>query len=494
LAASGKNARFIPRFLRSVSLTSQELCYQFRIAHPIGAFILQAGWPAKFNNEETMLTKKLLWLVLAACLILAAFIAVTAPISHNATARAAAEIAPVNDAWRAALPRDPTAATEAYMARLSPAAKERSDAYFEGGYWLGALASAATLVACWLILSSGVLARWRDRMEARGRKPWLQMLAVFLGFAVLMQLLGSPLDIYQGFYREHFYGLATQTFVPWFGQYLTMFAVSTIAGLVFLSLVYVAIRRLPKTWWLWGAGIGVSFMCVMMLIGPVYIDPLFNTYKPLADGDVKQSILSMARSNGVPADNVYQFDASKQSNRISANVSGIFGTAAVRLNDNLLKRTSLPEIKGVMGHELGHYVLNHIYHFVLVFALILVLGFVFLKRGMAWAIAKWGTRFGIRDAADPVGLPVFVALFTLYLFVMSPILNTTIRHSEAEADIFGLNTSQEPDGFAEVDLKLTEYRKSDPGPIEEFLFYDHPAPKKRIFSAMRWKAEHWKAQ
>lgn len=438
--------------------------------------------------------KRLLWLVLAACLILAGFIAATAPISHNAAARATAEIAPVSDTWRAALPRDPAAATDAYLARMSAATKARSDAYFEGGYWLRAVTLAAAMASCWLILASGALARWRDKMEARGRSRWLQALAVFLGFTLLSTVLGLPLDFYQGFYREHWYGLANQQFLPWFGEYMINFAVSTVAMLLVLLPIYAAIRRLPHTWWLWGAGISLGFMCFFLLIAPVYIDPLFNTYKPLADGEIKQSILSMARSNGVPADNVYQFDASKQSNRISANVSGIFGSAAVRLNDNLLKRTSLPEIKGVMGHELGHYVLNHIYHDILVFGLILVLGFVFLQRGMTWAIAKWGARLGVRDVADPVGLPLFVALFSLYLFAMSPIVNSAVRASETEADIFGLNASQEPDGFAEVDLKLTEYRKSDPGPIEEFLFYDHPSPKKRIYSAMRWKAEHWKAQ
>jgi STE24 endopeptidase len=231
---------------------------------------------------------------------------------------------------------------------------------------------------------------------------------------------------------------------------------------------------------------------IMMLLGPVYIDPLFNTYKPLADEHVKGPILVMAHANGVPVDNVYQFDASKQSNRISANVSGIFGTAAVRLNDNLIKRTSLPEIKGVMGHEIGHYVLNHAYKFVIVFGLILVVGFAFLKWTLGKAIQRWGTRFGIRDLADPAGIPLLIGIFSIYMFAVAPIINTSVRIAEEEADAFGLNASQEPDGFAEVDLKLTEYRKADPGAIEEFLFYDHPSPKKRIYSAMRWKEAYSK--
>lgn len=440
------------------------------------------------------MSKKLFWLLPMACLILATIIAVVAPLSQNAAARATAEIAPVADAWRAALPRDPVAATAAYMARISPAAKARSDAYFEGGYWLQALSFITTLLSCWAILASGMLARLRDKLETRIKRRWLASLLLFAGFIALSAVLSSPLDIYQGYYREHSYGLANQSFGPWFGESMIAFVVNLAGGSLALLAVYAVIRKLPKTWWIWGAAVGTGFLCLMMLIGPVYIDPLFNTYKPLADEKVRQPILAMARANGVPADNVYQFDASKQSNRVSANVSGIFGTAAVRLNDNLLNRSSLPEIKGVMGHELGHYVLNHIYHFLLSFGLILVLGFVFVQRAMAWSLQKWGHRYSIRDQADPVGLPLFIAWFAVYLFAMTPVINTVIRNAEAEADIFGVNTSQEPDGFAEAHLKLTEYRKSDPGPIEEFLFYDHPSPRKRIYSAMRWKAEHWKAQ
>ncbi|MES2071226.1 MAG: M48 family metallopeptidase [Pseudomonadota bacterium] len=440
------------------------------------------------------MSKRLFWPLLAACLILAAIIAAMAPISHNAAARATAEIAPASDAWRAALPRDPAAATDAYMARITPAAKARSDAYFEGGYWLQALSLLTTVPICWAILASGVLVRLRDKLEKNGSRRWLPMLLIFSGFTLLSAMLSLPLDIYLGFYREHLYGLANQSFGPWFGQFMLAFAVNLVGTTLFFLAVYAAIRRLPRTWWIWGAAISVGFLCVMLLIAPVYIDPLFNTYKPLAEEKIRQPILSMAQANGVPVENIYQFDASKQSNRVSANVSGIFGTAAVRLNDNLLNRTTLPEIKGVMGHELGHYVLNHIYHFILSFGVILVLGFIFVQRGMAWSLQKWGQRFGIRDQADPVGLPLFVALFMLYMFAMTPVINTVIRSAETEADIFGLNASQEADGFAEADLKLIEYRKSDPGPVEEFLFYDHPSPKKRIYSAMRWKAEHWKAQ
>ena len=436
-----------------------------------------------------MNTKPLLIFLLLAVL-LSIVVAITAPVGQNAAARAAAVISPVDDAWRAQLPKDPEAATQAYIARLSPQAKARSDAYFEGGYWLQLWGLLYGIGVAWLLLATRVSAGMRDFAERVTRFKPLHIMLYTVAYFLAGWLLALPLTIYQGYFREHQYGLANQTFAPWFGEQMISLAVALgISALVFAA-IYRVIRAAPRTWWLWGACLGIVFLVIGLLIAPIYIDPLFNIYKPLADGPVKQSILSMARANGVPADNVYQFDASKQSNRISANVSGIFGSAAVRLNDNLLERTSLPEIKGVMGHELGHYVLNHIYKFIVEFGVIIVIGFAFLRWSMAWAIARWGARWDVRGPGDTAGMPLLIALFSVYLFVLTPVTNTIVRVAEEEADIFGLNAAREGDGFAEVDLKLTEYRKADPGPVEEFILYDHPSPRKRIYSAMRWKAEN----
>ncbi|MDE2298026.1 MAG: M48 family metalloprotease, partial [Burkholderiales bacterium] len=213
----------------------------------------------------------------------------------------------------------------------------------------------------------------------------------------------------------------------------------------------------------------------------------FNTYKPVQDPAVREAVLAMAHADGVPAKDVYQFDASRQSTRVSANVSGIFGSASVRLNDNLLRRCTLPEIRAVMGHELGHYVMNHIYKSIAEFALLFLAGFLFAQWAMARLLARWGERFGLHGVADVASLPLLAAVFALFMFVATPISNTLIRTQEIEADRFGLNLAREPLGEAEVDLKLTEYRKPDPGPIEEFIFFDHPSTRFRIHDAMRWR-------
>lgn len=433
-----------------------------------------------------------LLVVIALSLVLSAIVAATAPVGSGEKARLAAAVAPVDDTWRAALPRDPEAATQAYLARLSPEARARSDNYFEGKYWLQLWNALLSVAVLWLLLATRCSAAMRNLSERITRVKAAQTALYVLQFVALTWLISMPLGIYSDFFREHQYGLATQSFWPWFGEQLIGLALSLVLNSLALVAIYGVIRRAPRTWWLWGSGVALLFLMFVMLIGPVYIDPLFNTYKPLQEGAVKESILSLARANGVPVDNVYEFDASKQTTRVSANVSGFLGTAAVRLNDNLLKRASSPEIRSVMAHEIGHYALNHVYKMLMAYGILLVAGFAFVRWGFAWAQTRWGERWGVRGVGDTAGLPLFTAVFTVYFFLMTPVITTFIRTQETEADLYGLNAAREADGFAEVSLKLSEYRKVDPGPMEEFFLFDHPSAHSRIFASMRWKAEQGK--
>jgi len=143
-----------------------------------------------------------------------------------------------------------------------------------------------------------------------------------------------------------------------------------------------------------------------------------------------------------------------------------------------------------MGHEMGHYVLNHGYKMMAFVTILSLAFFALLRWGLAWSLARWGGQWGIRDMADPAVLPLAMLILTTLLFVGTPVGNTLVRTQEYEADIFGLNTARQPDGEAEVDVLLGEYRKLDPTPLEEFLFYDHPSGRTRIYAAMRWKAEN----
>ena len=200
----------------------------------------------------------------------------------------------------------------------------------------------------------------------------------------------------------------------------------------------------------------------------------------------------MARANGIPAKDVYQIDASRQTTRISANVSGFANTMRITLNDNLLRRGSPEEIQAVMGHEMGHYVMHHIYNGILFFFIVTVVAFAYLRWALDWTLQRWGEKWQIRGVGDTAVLPLVVLLVSIFGFVITPVMNTYSRTQEYEADMYGLNTSRRPDGEVQADIHLGEYRKMNPGPIEEWIFFDHPSGRNRIYAAMRWKAENLK--
>jgi STE24 endopeptidase len=341
-----------------------------------------------------------------------------------------------------------------------------------------------------LLLVTGLSARMRDLAERITRFKPIHTFLYWVQFLVLTSLLTFPLAVYEGFIREHKYGLATQTFGPWLGDQLKALGLFVVFGGLLMVVLYGIVRRLPRTWWIWGAITSLVFLTFLFLISPVFIAPLFNKYTRLEDPTIRDPILSMARANGISAKDVFVQDASRQTTRVSAFVTGFFGTERIVLNDNLLKRCSVAEIESVMGHEMGHYVMHHVYKDLLFFGILVVLGFAFLRKGSEWALGRWGDKWRAHAVGDLAALPLLALLISSYFFVLTPINNTYSRVQEYEADIFGLNAARQPDAEAEVDLKLGDYRKLDPGPIEEFLFYDHPSGRTRIYAAMRWKAEH----
>lgn len=385
---------------------------------------------------------------------------------------------------------DAVAATNAYLATLPPSAKARSDAYFEGGYWLilwDLLYGAAMML---LLLFTGWSARMRDVAERITRRGPLQTAIYWAQYAIVAAVLLFPLTFYEGYVREHEYGLATQTFGPWFFDQFKGLMINIIFGSFVVAALFGIARRVPKTWWMWGAGVTTAFLIFVVFIGPVYILPLFNKVSRLEEPALEARILRLARASGIPADDVYVVDASRQTTRISANVSGFANTMRITLNDNLLRRGSPEEIEAVMGHEMGHYVLNHVYKMMLEFFVIIVVWFAALQWALSRSLVRWGERWRIRGTGDLAVIPLVVLISALFFFLLTPVTNTIIRTQEYEADIFGLNAARQPDGFAQAALDLSTYRKMSPGPWEERIFFDHPSGRNRIFAAMRWKAEN----
>jgi Zn-dependent protease with chaperone function len=403
----------------------------------------------------------------------------------------AAPVAPVVPAGAEASDHfDVKTATDAWLATVAGQARKNSDAYFEGGYWLMLWDFLATVAVMILLLETKASARMRDLAERMTRLKFFQYWIYFIEFILAAGILTFPLSVYEGWIREGHYGLSNQRFGAWFSdQMITLGLLLALGGLAFCVLI-VIVKRLPRTWPLWGAIGALLFVTIGAVIAPVFIAPLFNKYKPLENQLIKNQILSMARANGIPAHDVYEVDASRQSKRVSANVSGLFGTDRITLNDNLLERCSPQAIMAVMGHEMGHYVMHHIYNGLMFAAIGIVVMFSLLRWGLDRLVGKFGQRWRLQSTTDLAAVPLAVLILITFSFVLTPIQNSYTRMQEYEADIYGLNASRQPDGEAEVDLLLGEYRKLDPSALEEAVFFDHPSGRTRITAAMRWKAEN----
>ena len=385
---------------------------------------------------------------------------------------------------------DPVQATKAWLDTVPADQRAKSNAYFEGGYWLLLWNFLVAAGISLFLLASKWSARLRDFAEGVTGSKTLQVIIYGIVYIIIVAVLSFPLTFYQFFIREHQYGFATQSFGPWFVEQLVASVVGLIASVIALPILYAVFRRSPRAWWIWGTVVIVVLSFFGNFIAPVFVEPLFNTYKPLTDPKIRDPILAMAQANQIPVKQVFEVDASRQTTRVSANVAGILGTTRIALNDNLLKQCTLAEIRAVMAHEMGHYVLNHGAKLTIYLGVVALIGFGIGRLIFDWSLGRWGERWQVRGIADPANLPLLTLIFAAFTFFMTPVLNSVVRTTEREADQFGINTSREPDGECKVALKLGAYRKLDPSPLEEFIFFDHPSGRARILMGMEWKAAH----
>ena len=380
---------------------------------------------------------------------------------------------------------DPAAATAAYIDGLGATALAKAAAYSAGGHWLLLWGLIVSGLASWIVIKSGILDKLSAKLAARGFA--LRTWAVCATFLIVAALITLPWDIYADWWRETSYGQSSQPL----GDFLSQGAISLVltallGGLFFLG-IYALIRKAGRAWWLWSGGLAAFAISTMLLLSPILIEPLFNDYKPVPAGPVRAALEVMADDAGIPRDRLFVFDGSRQSNNFTANVSGVLGSARIAISDVALGKASLDEVKAVTGHEIGHYVLGHIWRSVAVLCLLAILLFFLADRLFGRVARLLGSHATI---ADPVGFPVLLFTVSLFSLFAMPVTNGVTRLGESEADAYSLRTVNLPDALAGALVKTAEYRNPRPHPIAETLFYTHPSVERRVRSAMNWKAAH----
>ncbi|MBW8304181.1 MAG: M48 family metallopeptidase [Brevundimonas sp.] len=385
---------------------------------------------------------------------------------------------------------DPAAETARWLATISPEDLDRAVAYTRGGHWLLLWGAVVSIVVACIIIRTGVLSGMRDRLERRRKRPNLVALAVGVVYLLMSAVLTLPWAIYENWWREKQYGLTEQPLAGWLGEAALSTGISTLfTGLLIIGLYFI-IRRARRLWWAWGAGLSAVAVIFLLIVSPILIEPLFNTYTPAPDGPMRDAVVELAQRTGTPDDKIFIYDGSKQSDRYTANVSGLFGSARVAMSDVMFaKGADLAEVRGVVGHEMGHYV--HMHSLWMTGILIVLAALVFWLIDRLFPVAKrllGANRVG--DISDPAGLPVLAAVGAVIGLLLTPVQSTMIRLIEADADQFSLVHANEPDGLSKALIKTAEYRAPSPSAIEEFIFYDHPSVENRIRRAMEWKAAH----
>ena len=380
---------------------------------------------------------------------------------------------------------DPQAATAAYIDALGPAALEKAAAYTTGGHWLMLWGLLVTGLFAWIVVRWGVLARISARLQKRSAN--LRVFCVALATLLLLPVMTLPWDLYAEWWRETAYGRTSQPLADFMLQWAIATLIFSVLVALFFVGIYALMRRAGRRWWAWSGGLTAVSLAILLLAAPALIEPLFNQFKPVPEGPVRDALVVMAKEAGVPSGRIFVYDGSRQSNNFTANVSGLGSSARIAISDVAFMGASLDEVRAVTAHEIGHYVLGHVWRTVIVFSLLAIVFFLLIDRLYPRVAARFGCTAPL---SDPVGLPVVLFMVQALVLLAQPVSNTLSRVDEAEADRYSLRTVNLPDALASALVKTAEYRNPRPNAVEEVVFYTHPSVESRVLNAMEWKAAH----
>ena len=363
-----------------------------------------------------------------------------------------------------------------------PEPSEQAMRYYRSGNVLWFVEQGWSIAVLVLLLATGLSASLRNAARRIGRNWFFTIVVYFALFTIVTTIVDLPLSYYTEFVREHAYGLSNQTFGKWFGDTLKSLAVACIVGALVMWVPYLLLRKSPRRWWLYTAIALVPFIVLANLVAPIWIAPLFNKFEPMQDKALEQKILSLAGRAGIEGSRVYQVNKSVDTKTLNAYVAGLFGTKRIVLWDTTLKRMTDRELLFVMGHEMGHYVLHHVWQAIAFSVVIIAASLYVAYRAAGAVIARFGRRWGFTSLADVASLPLLLLLMSAFGLVVMPLQLAFTRHLEHDADRFGLEITQtnHSAGTAFVKLQQDALANPRPGLLYKIFRESHPPLGERI--------------
>jgi len=363
-----------------------------------------------------------------------------------------------------------------------PEPTEKALSYYRTGTILWVVDNVWGLLVPALFLFTGFSARIRTWAARLSRRWFLTIALYFVAFSLLTFLVDLPLAYYEGYVREHAYGLSNQTLAKWTRDTFLQLLVGTIVGVLFLWVPYLLLKKSPRRWWLYTGLAVIPFLVLMILVQPIWIDPLFNKFGPMNDKTTESQILALADRAGIEGGRVYEVAKSEDTKALNAYVTGFGATKRIVLWDTTIARLDREELLFVMGHEMGHYVLGHVWQLIGFFSLLIMATLYAIHLTAGWLIARYRDRFGFSDLADIASLPLVLLLFGVYGLVVTPAAMSFTRHAEHEADRFGLEITRNNHAAATAFVKLQTDNLAVPRPNRVMVLFraSHPPLGDRI--------------
>jgi Zn-dependent protease with chaperone function len=381
--------------------------------------------------------------------------------------------------------------TEQYT--LSHERQVKAVAYSRAGYTLYFVSYLLGGLFLFLLLRLGWAAKFRDAAENLSDQKWVQGLVFVPLLFVTIDVLDLPVQLYWHALSLH-YEQSIQGWGSWFWDWTKGEFLDVAFGIVLVLILFAVMRRSPRRWWLYFWFPAVLIFLGLIVITPLVIDPLFNKFEPLSkeNPELVASIEKLTKHAGVPIpeDRIFLMAASRKTNTINAYVTGLGASKRVVIWDTTIQKTSSDECLFIVGHELGHYVLGHVWRGFLVGAAGLLLALYFLFRGLHWALDRWGRDWNLYGQEDWASLAALLLLLQVLLFISSPVISGYSRMQEHDADVYGLEVihglvpdSAEVAAHAFQVLGEQDLEDPNPPPFITFWLYSHPPVADRLVFA-----------
>ncbi len=363
-----------------------------------------------------------------------------------------------------------------------PEASEQAMRYYNSGNILWIVNQAWSLIVPLLFLLWGFTGKLSGFAERWGKKWYFVIVIYLVLYLTISQILGFPLDYYAGYLRQHVYGLSTETLGHWFGNYGKSFLVSLITAAAFIWIFYLVLKKSPRRWWFYGTLVSIGIVFITAMIQPIWIDPLFNKFGPMKDKQLEAQILALASKAGIHGGRVFEVDKSQETKALNAYVIGFGSTKRIVLWDTTLEAMTPDQILFVVGHEMGHYVLNHMWWGMAYYSALSFVIFYLTYRSANFLMRRYSHRFGFQSLSNIASFPLFLLLIGIFMLLATPLSNWFSRQLEHDADRFGLEITQNNQAAGEAFIVLQHGNLANPRPGSIYNFWrnTHPPLGERV--------------